>query len=60
MTLTCPNDSNHVLFNQSVWALQTWTVNEHGDLLEIIPDDTRQPEDGYTCAACGIEAKVEK
>jgi hypothetical protein len=60
MMLTCPNNTDHKLFNVSAWSAEIWTVDEKGEVLNVVPDDVVERGDTYMCDVCDIEAKVAK
>jgi hypothetical protein len=64
MKAVCPNDTNHKEFITVAHIMQDWKVDENGEWLEKIDPSVQtsynpNSDNIWTCAACGVEAKVD-
>jgi len=66
MKATCPNNSEHCTFVTVAYVSQDWLVDENGDFLDEADGSAGEvlhkpdPDNIWTCAVCGAEAKVER
>jgi hypothetical protein len=63
MKAVCPNDTNHKEFITVAHVMQDWKVDENGEWLETIDPSVQtshnpNSDNIWTCAVCGVEAKV--
>lgn len=63
ITATCPNDPQHKRFITVAHVAEDWIVDEHGDFVEVLASTETvarpDPDNTWTCAICGADAKVE-
>lgn len=63
MKATCPNNQEHKRFVTTAHVMEDWLVDECGNFLEALEiiqtDHGPDPENNWTCADCGAQAKVE-
>ena len=63
---TCPRNPAHKLFVTVAHVTQDWIVDEQGEFQRLTEDAAGEtthgpdPDNTWTCNACGIEAKVER
>lgn len=64
MKAVCPNNKEHKEFITSAHVMQDWKVDEQGNFLAVTDESVQtshgpNPDNTWTCVACGAEAKVE-
>lgn len=62
MKATCPKNPEHDRFCTTVHVMEEWVVDASGAFQEVLRtlDTTREPDPDnlWTCAVCGTDAKV--
>lgn len=64
MKITCPTSPDHKQFTTPAVVSETWTVDAHGDFIEIFPNSEEQvikrpdSQSDYECLSCGQYGKV--
>ncbi len=65
MKAVCPKDRKHKRFITVAHVTEDWVVDEHGDFIDVHEASEIEvvrnphPDNIWTCAVCGAQAKVE-
>lgn len=66
MKATCPKNPEHKKFITVAHVTEDWVVDENGDFVELYSGSETEvvanphPDNTWTCAECGAEAKVDR